>query len=148
MGFRCAVEMSDVFAAVVQSGGTHQIDTVFTPRRNIPIAFELGNTDDTWFGYGFDMPMTSFDNALKNNPVFKRIINVHVNSFDFEPTYSMTGDTRTALTATFKGIPYAGNREFMFTLIKGVDHFYPNTVNHPRHGAKEHWKWLKQYILP
>ncbi len=118
MGFRCAVEMSDVFAAVVQSGGTYQVDTVFSSRRNVPIAFELGNTDDTWFGPGVDLPMTSFDNALGKDPIFKRIINVHVNSFDFESTYTMTGDTSTALTATFRGIPNAGNREFTFTLIK------------------------------
>ncbi len=148
MAFRCAVEMSDLLAAVVQSGATHQVDTVFTPQRNLPIAFELGNLDETWLGGAAEVPMSKFENMLANNAVFQRIINVHTNSFTFESTYTMTGDTSTALTATFKGMPFADNRVFTFTLIKGLDHAYPNTVNHPRNGASVHWAWLKQYSLP
>lgn len=148
MTFRCAVEMSDLLAAVVQSGATHQVDTVFTPQRNLPIAFELGNLDETWLRGATEVPMSKFENLLANNPVFQRIINVHANSFAFESTYTMTGDTSTALTATFKGVPFVGNRVFTFTLIKGLHHAYPNTVNHPRNGASVHWAWLKQYSLP
>jgi len=147
MTFRCAVEMSDLLAAVVESGATHQIDTVFTPQRNLPIAFELGNMDETWFGTGVEVPMSAFENLLTKNLIFQRIINVHTKSFDFESTFTMTGDTSTVLTAMFKGIPDADNRVFTFSLVKGLGHAYPNTVNHPRHGAREHWEWVKQYSL-
>ncbi len=148
MGFRCAVEMSDVLAAIVQSAGTHQIDTVFTPLRNIPITFELGNEDETWFDNEIYPPLALFDSALTNYYLFQRIINVHTKTFDFESTYTLTGDTSSALTATFKGIPDVGNREFNFTLIKELDHSYPNSVNHPVYGASQNWQWMKQYSIP
>lgn len=147
MAFRCAVEMSDVIAAVVQSGGTHQIDTVFTPVRNLPITFELGNKDETWFQDGAEAPLSIFDDVLKNHYLFKRIVNVHINSFYCESIYQMSGDTTSALTATYKGIPNIGNRVFNFTLIDGLDHSYPNTVNHPMNGARQNWDWLQQYFL-
>lgn len=148
MTFRCAVEMSDLLAAVVQSGATHQIDTVFTPQRNLPIAFELGNSDETWFGHGVSWSLSLFDSALTNYGLFQRIINVHANSFDFETNYTLSGDTSSVLVATFKGIPNIGNRQFNFTFVKGLDHSYPNGFNHPLNGARVHWAWMKQYSLP
>ncbi|KAA3613859.1 MAG: hypothetical protein DWQ05_16420 [Calditrichaeota bacterium] len=147
MSFRCAVEMSDVLAAVVQSGGTHQVDTVFTPQRNLPISFFLGNKEP-WYGNGVSWSLSLFDSALTNYPLFQKITNVHTNSFDFEQTYTMTGDTNSVLVATFKSIPDVGNRQFNFAFVKGLDHSYPNGSNHPMYGAGVHWEWLKQYTLP
>ncbi len=108
----------------------------------------MGNSDDTWFDNGVYPPLTLFDTLLTNYPLFQRIISVHSNSFDFEPDYELTGDTNSALIAAFKGIPDEGNRVFNFTLIKGLDHSYPNGVNHPIYGAGQHWNWMKQYTLP
>ena len=147
MGFRCAIEMSDVIAAVVQSAGTHQIDTVLTPQRNLPIAFELGNKDATWFDDGLYPPLSVFDTLLTDYWLFQRILNVHSNTFDFETTYELTGDENAVSIATFKGIPDQ-SRTFKFTLVKGLDHSYPNGINHPFYGAKHHWEWMKQYTLP
>ncbi len=83
MSFRCAVEMSDVLAAIVQSGGTHQVDTVYTPQRNLTISFFLGNKEP-WYGNGVSWSLSLFDSALTNYPPFQKIVNVHTNSFDFE----------------------------------------------------------------
>lgn len=147
MAFRCAVEMSDFFAAIVQSAGTHQIDTVFTAVRNLPIIFEVGNRDETWFQNEIYPSLALFDDLLTNHSLFKKIVNVHTKSFNFEPTYTLSGDTSSVLTATFKGIP-DGNRVFDFNLIEGLDHSYPNTINHPIHGANRHWEWMKRFTLP
>lgn len=147
MAFRCAVEMSDVIAAVVQSGGTYQIDTSFTPLRNLPIAFELGNKDASWFDSGPYPPLSAFDTLLNNYGLFKKIVNVHTNTFDFEKNFELTGDENTASIATFKGIPDQ-NRTFKFTLVKDLDHSYPNGINAPYIGAEQHWAWMKQYTLP
>ena len=148
MAFRCAIEMSDAIAAIVESGASHYADTVFTPVRNLPITFQLGNADETWLDGAPEIPMNYFDSLLNNYYVFKRIIRNHTESFSFESTYTMSGDTSTSLTATFKGIPDTGNRNFNFTLIKGLTHKYPNTVNHPMNGAEQNWQWLKQFSLP
>lgn len=141
MAFRCAVEMSDVLAAIVESGASQYSDTVYSPVRNLPLTFQLGNSDNSWLVGRPDIPMDSFDSLLI-------IIRNHTKSFDFEPTYTMTGDSSTALTATFKGIPDVGNRNFHFTLINGLEHVYPNGTNHPMKGAEQNWEWLKQYRLP
>ena len=148
MSFRCAVEMGDLLAAVVQSGATHPRDTVFTAQRNLPISFELGNSDETWFGYGVSWSLSLFDSALTHYPLFRKIINVHANSFGFDTTYTLSGDTNSVMVATFRDIPDAGNRQFNFTFVKGLDHSYPNGVNHPMYGARVHWQWLRQYSLP
>jgi len=31
--------------------------------------------------------------------------------------------------------------QFVFSMIEGLDHHYPNGVNHPMDGAERHWKW-------
>lgn len=148
MTFRCAVEMSDLLAAVVQSGATYHVDTVFTPQRNLPISFELGNSDDTWWGNDVNMSLCLFDSALTYGQLWKTIINVHANSFSFETTYTLSGDTSSVVVATFKGIPDVRNRQFNFTFVKGLEHCYPNGINHPMNGARVHWAWMKQYSLP
>jgi len=148
MAFRFAVEMSNVFAAIVQVGASHQVDTVFTTQRNLPVSVILGNRDETWFQNINPVPMSWFDSSLTAYSPFQRIIKVHANSFDFEQTYTMTGDTNSVLIATFKGIPDVGNRQFNFAFVKGLDHSYPNGVNHPMYGARVNWEWMKQYSLP
>ena len=148
MAFRCAVEMGDIFASIVQSAGSYSVDTILTPVRDLPITFQLGNSDDGWFGSGVNAPLSLFDSLLNNVPKFQRLINVHVNSFNFESTYTVSGDPNSALIATFKGMPDQGNRNFNFVLIEGMGHMYPNGKNHPINGARQNWEWMKQYTLP
>ncbi|MFQ5448008.1 MAG: alpha/beta hydrolase family esterase, partial [Saprospiraceae bacterium] len=90
MAFRCAIEMSDAIAAIVESGASHYADTVFSPVRNLPITFQLGNADETWLDGAPEIPMNFFDSLLNNYYVFKRIIRNHTESFDFESTYTMS----------------------------------------------------------
>lgn len=148
MAFRCAIEMSDVLAAVVQSGGTHQIDTSFTPLRKLPISFEMGNMDNAFFDPGQFPPLALFDTLLTNHGFFQKIVNVHAKTFGYSTSYTLTGDTSVANTATFPSIPTNNNREFLFTLINGLDHSYPNGANSPFKGANQHWNWMKQFSLP
>ncbi len=147
MAFRCAVEISDLITAVVQSAGTHQVDTVFTPSRNLPMTFQLGNKDNRWFHETGFPPLALFDTLLTNAGLFQRIINVHSNSFDYEKTCTLTGDENSALTATFKAKSGTGNKEFKFIFINGLNHSYPNGINFPISGPKHNWEWLKQYSI-
>ena len=148
MTFRCAVEMSDALAAVVQSGGTHQVDTILTPLRKLPIAFELGNKDDSWFMGGPYPRLSLFDTLLTHHGLFQRIVNIHVNSFGYSDSYSLSGDTSIAMTAKFESIDGSHDGEFLFNLIEGLDHSYPNGANHPIVGANQHWNWMKQFSIP
>jgi polyhydroxybutyrate depolymerase len=148
MAFRCAVEMSDLLAAVVESGSSHPVVTVLTPRRNIPISLELGNKDPNWFENGLYPPLNLFDTLLMHYPLFEKIIYTHVHTFDYNTNYTLVEKGNTAITATFNSKENSKDREFNFTLIDGLDHSYPNTVNHQIYGAREHWLWMKKYKTP
>lgn len=149
MAGRCAVEMSDVFAAVVEAAGTLPKDTIFEPKRQLPVYFLLGNSDDLWLGSDTaTIAMTTFPGLLNGNNTFHAIAQTHASTFGMESTYTMTGDPSTFLTATYAGLTAAPPREFKFVLIKGLEHNYPNGTNHPLMGAEMHWEWMKQYTLP
>ncbi|MCB0714265.1 MAG: dienelactone hydrolase family protein [Ignavibacteriae bacterium] len=149
MAFRCAVEMSDVFAAIVESGGSTATDTTATPQRKLPVTFMLGNSDDMWVGNDTTtVPLSQFETGLENLGIFRRIVHSHTSTFDFDTTYTMTGDTSTALIATYEGNPKGENRNFNFVLINGLDHQYPNGKNHWMNGAEKNWEWFKEFSLP
>ncbi|HIP47754.1 MAG TPA: hypothetical protein EYG92_02165 [Lutibacter sp.] len=149
MAFRCAVEMSDLIAAVVQSAGSvpSEIHT-YNAMRNIPVSFQMGNSDETILGDGVVIPMTDFENLLTTNPMAMHIIEIHAATFNFETNYIITGDPNFALTATFKAIPFQNNRVFKISMINGLGHNYPNGINHSAMGAEINWEWMKQYSLP
>jgi poly(3-hydroxybutyrate) depolymerase len=148
MAFRCGVEMSDIFAAIVQSGGTYSGDCAFTPVKNIPVTFQLGNKDGAWFGKaGGTVPMSHFKKLLNKLPIFQRLIKAHAKTFSFKTSYTISGDENIALLAKFKGKPDNGKRSFNFIFVKGLQHEYPNGRNHPIYGAKQNWSWLRQFTL-
>ncbi len=144
MSFRCAVEMSDLIAAIVQSGGTHQKANIMTPVREIPVALELGNRDLTWFDPGMQPPLELFDELLDQHSLHKRIIEIHAGVFGFETEYKMEIINEQIAVATFEGIPDE-ERTFKYTLVDGLDHSYPNGDNHSFQGAKHHWEFMKKY---
>jgi polyhydroxybutyrate depolymerase len=146
MAFRCAVEMSDVLAAVIASAASTISSTTYVPLRNLPIAFQLGNEDDRYFSS--PAPLSGFENALNNIPLFKDIVNGHLSTFDYSGNYTISGDTNSVMIATFPPIPASDNRSFSMLLIKDLGHNYPNGINHWMYGADENWKWFKQYTLP
>jgi polyhydroxybutyrate depolymerase len=149
MAFRCAVEMSDVFAAVVEASGSSATDTTAIPRRDLPVTFQIGNGDDKLLGNSTDVvPLSSFEWGLNNSPWFQRIVHSHTSTFHFSTRYTISGDTNTIILAAYPGLPAGGNRNFNVLLIKGLEHRYPNGINHWMKGAERHWAWMKQYALP
>ncbi len=149
MAFRCAVEMSDVFAAIVEASGSISRDTTAVPKRDLPVTFQIGNSDDIALGSSSEtVPMSLFEDKLNNAPVFQEIVHSHTSTFNFTTQYTISGDTNTVLIATYPGIPPSSNRNFNFILVKDLDHQYPNGINHWLKGAELHWQWFKQYTLP
>jgi poly(3-hydroxybutyrate) depolymerase len=147
MTFRSAVELRYHLAATVESGGTHQLDTVFTPDHKPAMMMEMGNHDATWFENGLYPPLAYFDTLLMTAPLLQRVVNAHTRSFDFDTTYQLSGNPDSIMVASFSPIPPTDHREFVFTLVNGLDHSYPNGNNHPFYGARFHWNWMKQFIV-
>jgi polyhydroxybutyrate depolymerase len=146
MAFRCAVEMGDVFSAIVESGGSYSGDSILVPYRNVPVTYQVGNSDSKWFGEGNTFPTEYFDSLVTTSPRMLRVIDAHTRTFDCEDFYSKSGDPATAQIANFQG-KNSGNHEFNFVLISGLGHNYPNGNNHPILGASQNWQWMKQYSL-
>lgn len=146
MAYRCAVEMSDVFAAIVENAASVARDTTAVPKRNLPVTFQLGNKDDRYFSS--PMPLSSFEVGLNNLPVFQRIVHSHTSTFQYNSTYTMSGDTNTVMIATYPANVAGENRTFNMVFVKDLGHAYPNGTNHWLKGAEQHWAWLKQFTLP
>lgn len=145
LGARALIEMPDRLSAVVLSGGSAIPDNAATPGTLLPVAFEAGSLDDRWFG-DVGLPMSEFETSMAQGALFGPLSDF-VTTFDFGTDYTLSGDESTALTATFPAAE-GGRRELTVTLIEGLDHSYPNTVNHPRHGAQENWAWLQGFTRP
>jgi len=52
---RCAIEMSNQLAAVIQASGNLPPDTTFIPARKLPIMFQVGNSDDVYVNEGNEL---------------------------------------------------------------------------------------------
>ena len=150
MAFRCSVEMGDVFAAFVETAGSYSfMDTTFIPvRKEIPVTIQIGNQDEKVLGLGANYPLVNFDSLINNLPFAKKAIYVNRTTFGFNSSYTKSGTTSSAITGTFKSIPFQNNRVLNFVLINGLAHNYPNGINHPAKGAEINWEWMKQYTLP
>ncbi|MBK7428222.1 MAG: alpha/beta hydrolase [Saprospiraceae bacterium] len=151
-GQMCAllsIFMGDRIAAIVESAGSFNIDSTFIPKRNLPITFQIGNKDYGPGVEGPEIPLSDFETALNNQSYYlNRVKETHINSFHLNPNYSISGDTSTAMTATFLPLSGSENNSFNFVYIKGLGHEYPNGKNHWLNGARANWDWLKNFKLP
>lgn len=144
MAARCAVEMSDVLAGVASAAGALPVDSAFTPLRDLPVSFLIGEQDDratTLVG----LPSLPMDlPELFALPLFAGALATYRETFGLEPEYTPSGSVSRVNSATFAGA--AGN-VFRFSIVKGLAHQYPNGQNHPLQGARLHWEFLKDYRL-
>ena len=149
MAAKCSVDMSDVLAAVVENAGSFYTDTTWAPARRLPIAFQLGNKD---YGPGVDgpeIPLANIDAVVTNITFLPgRASKTHIQTFGLDPNYTLSGDTSTAMIATFPSLDGDPNVSYRFVFVKGLGHAYPNGTNHWMHAAELHWDWFKQYSLP
>ena len=149
MAASCSVHMSDVLAGIVENAGTFYTDTTYVPARRLPTAFQLGNKD---YGAGVDGPEISLaliDTILANTTYAPgRSTKTHINTFGIDPNYTLSGDTLTAMVATYPSLEGNPDIEYRFVFVKGLGHAYPNGDNHWMYGAEVHWQWLKQFSLP
>ncbi len=152
MAAKCSIEMSDKFAAMVESAGSFSTDTTWTPLRKMPITYQVGNEDYGTGNTGPTIPLSKL-NILVSTPglpvsKFYRIAGVHIRSFALNPNFTISGDTNTVSIATYTALTLNPNISFRVALIKGLAHEYPNGTNHWLEGAKVNWAWMKNYTLP
>lgn len=149
MTAKCSIEMSDQFAATVSNAGSFYVDSAFIPKRKLPTTFQLGNED---YGPGNTGPAISLSliDTILHNLDYKpaKVASTHIKSFGLSPDYVVTGDTSTAIIATYPSLTPGSVNDYRFVFVKGLGHSYPNGTNHWMVAAPLHWNWLKQYRLP
>lgn len=152
---RCAVELSDIFAACVSSGGGAALppDTTCNPVRLLPTMLMFGNKDGKMLKalglpdsasvpMGFTQLYTAYPGMYSRQP------KPFINTFRLNPTYILSGDTNSVVIADYVGLSGNPNNVFKMLEIKGMIHEYPNGINHPFRGAVYNWAWFKQFSLP
>ncbi len=155
MAAKCAIEMSDVLAAVCSNAGSFFLDTTYIPKRKIPYLYEVGNKDYGSDNEGPEAPLSYFDDLIstpgltyKNGHHYQVDYNC-IRNFNLKREFTLIGDTNFVMVATHQpNNPGPGTGyEFKFVFVKGLAHIYPNGKQHPYDGVTNHWNWMKQYLL-
>ena len=149
MAAKTSILLSDRLAAVISNAASFFPDTMFTPLRKLPTMFQLGNADYGPGNTGPEVPLSTIDIAL-GSVDYKpgRVASTHIKSFGLSDQYILSGDTSTAMIATYPSLTPGSPNDYRFVFVKGLAHAYPNGNNHWMEAAKLHWQWLEQYELP
>lgn len=152
MAAKCVIELSDKLAAIAENAGSFYIDSMYTPKRKLPVLFQIGNEDYGAGNTGPAMPLSGLDTMLRTPGLpylagrINRIANYHVKYLGLNPNFSIAGDTTAVVVATYKSL--SGGPDFRFSFVKNLGHTYPNGDNHWMEAARVQWAWFKQFTLP
>ncbi|MFK7906061.1 MAG: PHB depolymerase family esterase [Chitinophagales bacterium] len=142
---RLAVELSDKLAAAVAVAGGLQSQITATPQALIPIYLMSGHKDDGVVEKNGGQPLPHQPVDLMQNSVFRSYLDIFLNKFELSDQYSVTKH-KYYISLTFEDSiqPTAGNL-LTFSLVRGLEHNYPNGRNHPLKGVNVFWNFFKQY---
>lgn len=152
----CAVKLSDLIAAAISCGGGGALprDSVYKPVRLLPTMLFFGNMDGKMvkgvgLPVGAAVPM-GFTQLYKDYPYLYAVQpKPYINTFQLkESSYTTSGDPNSAVIADYQGLSGRADHVFKMVEVKGLEHEYPNGINHPMKAAVYHWAWFKQFSLP
>jgi polyhydroxybutyrate depolymerase len=165
MASKCGVEMSDILAAVCSNAGSFNLDNVtYTPLRLLPMLFQVGNQDYGPGNVGPTIPLSTFEFTLNNlapqvlSPARKNYNVSHnmARHFALNPIHGpvqivMNADNTAEI---YRYVDYVGlsgqpNNVYRHIFVHDLAHKFPNEFNFRTYDApREHWNWMKQYVLP
>lgn len=137
---KLAMDAGDVFAAVAGAGGyLARTDSILNPTKRIPIWFMLGNQDSMYIFPPFtELPFGDDSILVYLNKPLTRVLACQGLTASFIKNES-------SLTHTYiynEGQPFMQSRPYLFTLVKGMKHTYPNGNNFPLEAAKLFWEFF------
>jgi polyhydroxybutyrate depolymerase len=151
MAAKCAIEMSDKFAAIAENAGSFYLNNItYNPHRKLPILFQIGNED---FGPGVALApvdLSLFDTLLRTPGNFYYNVKwAHIRNFQLDSVYTLTGNDFSARVADFHGPVLTDTLNvFKMVYVKGLRHIFPNGENHWMEAARSHWIWMRRYRKP
>jgi poly(3-hydroxybutyrate) depolymerase len=146
MSAKMSLDAGDILAASSQFAGSLSKTITSPGKRNVPVLFEVGNQDATFFGTPSGIPMSSLAQNVvaENSPLFS-ISNGYQAAYGLKSQFTMSGDTTTRVKAIFsdgQGMPL-----LEISLLKNIGHQYPSG-NQSYKTAEQHWHWMKTFVLP
>ncbi|HNR16691.1 MAG TPA: hypothetical protein PKG90_08515 [Chitinophagaceae bacterium] len=155
MAAKCAVEMSNIFAAVASNASTFNKDTVYAPQRRLPVLFQIGNEDYGPGNTGPAIPLNSFSYVISTPDVpviggkYYNKARKYINNFSLDSVYTISGDTNSVMVASYHSLtPGDTLNVFRYVFVKNLGHIYPNGINHWMNAPRHHWAWMRQYRKP
>jgi polyhydroxybutyrate depolymerase len=165
MASKCGVEMSDILAAVCSNAGSFYLDNItYTPLRLLPMLFQVGNQDYGPGNVGPTVPLSTFEYTLDNQlPITVRPAEKNYNTshamtrhFALNPAH---GSVQIVMNADgtkeiYRYVDYVGlsgqpNNVYRHIFVDDLAHKFPNEFNFRTYDApREHWNWMKQFVLP
>ena len=142
---KLAIEMSDVFAALtVAAGALHPRDSG-APARPIPFVYIVGNKDSHALER-IGLPEIPFNDSAMM--ILSNVVNRYLPIFNLAPVYTKTETPGAIIWSYNTPATAAPSSEFRISLIRDMDHQYPNGNNHPAVAANVFWQFFKQFSLP
>ncbi|NOT37771.1 MAG: T9SS type A sorting domain-containing protein [Saprospiraceae bacterium] len=141
MTHKLAIDAGDVFAAVTACSGSLPEGDSTTPLKRIPIWFMVGSHDDRFYKapitelpYGGDSILFYLQRPLTRTLACQNLTETFIKTENsIFKTYKFQ-ESQTGLSQS----PY------IFSLIKDMEHVYPNGTNYPLSAAKMSWEFFKQ----
>ncbi|MFZ1256134.1 MAG: T9SS type A sorting domain-containing protein [Saprospiraceae bacterium] len=141
---KMAVDAGDVFAAVAGTSAFLSPADSSKPLRRIPIWVMLGNLDDRYFSpprtevpFGGDTILSYLNRPLNAAIVCQGLTQIFTK-------------IETPITHTYKFTESASgelSKPYIFTLVKGMTHEFPNGINSPIDGPKLFWEFFQSSVL-
>lgn len=144
MVHKLAIDAGDVFAACAGSGSFLPKGDSTTPVQRIPVWVTMGTLDDRHIVAPYTSIPFGGDSALI---YFRKSINRMLVCQELTQNYN---ETETTITKTydFSQSQVGENQSrYLFTIINGMYHVYPNGKNHPLEAAKIFWEFFKNSVL-
>ncbi|MBI5646550.1 MAG: T9SS type A sorting domain-containing protein [Ignavibacteriae bacterium] len=151
MASKLMVEMSDIFAAASCGSGLLSEQDSAQARRNLPAWFILGTDDPLWLlsyqNAGIPLQRFPFNDSTVTHYLAPHIQR-YLGALGLANQYrkDSIGNVLTyTYTTPSSALPVT---EFRFSLIRGLEHEYPNGVNHWLVAANFLWDFYKRQQLP
>lgn len=145
MSQKLFVQASDIFSAFASNAGSfHVLDTGRT-KRKVPLMYAVGTIDQAYI-----TPM-GISAIPFNDSCFKYlggVVSRTLSVMDLTDQYTLYANDKTRTYVFNTPKPGAEPNTYIFTLIKGAEHVYPNGTLHELVMADIHWEFFKTLSVP
>lgn len=136
------VDSPQPWTASTQFAGSFANTFEWQPGRKVPVLFQVGNQDATFFKESIPVPLSRLSDLNNSQNPFFPIASTFTNAYKISSPFLLAGDTTKIAKAVFS-MP-EGNQVLEISLLGDIKHEYPNRAG-VFQAASDHWNWMKKY---